>query len=215
MVAMGAASGWSNTTHDWSAGVDHEHLALIRRCPVIHAPGGLDHLVLEVLAYADDEAQFLGRVGRAVVTLLTDGSVSVADDGRGTDTRYDDKGRVIRKPVMSTRDLRFFDEPDTSILPDGYPRRGMSVVSALSRWLTHTNRRHHGSWTQRYEWGLPVTDLVAIPDDGTTGTTVHFQSDRTLISATAAGGVPRLPAHAVFAHLHIQTGRNTVIVVPR
>jgi DNA gyrase subunit B len=50
----------------------------------------------------------------------------------------------------------------------------MSVVAALSQWLVHTNRRHNGAWTQRYENGVPVTDLVVVDGDGKTGTTVHF-----------------------------------------
>jgi len=102
--------------------------------------------------------------GHCVVTLHADGSVSVADNGRGTDTRYDDRGRPIKKPVIATRDLRFFDFPDAQRLPDGHPRRGMSTVAALSEWLTHTNRRSNGAWTQRYEHGVPVTDLVPAGD---------------------------------------------------
>lgn len=50
----------------------------------------------------------------------------------------------------------------------------MSVVAALSEWLIHVNRRRNGAWTQRYEYGVPVIDLVQIDDDETTGTTVHF-----------------------------------------
>ncbi len=53
-------------------------------------------------------------------------------------------------------------------------------MAALSQWLLHTNRRRSGSWTQRYERGVPVTDLTPIPDDGATGTTVHFQPDASL-----------------------------------
>ena len=168
---------WVNTTHDWAAAVDHEHLAQIRKRPAGYAPGGVEHLILEVLAYAADEAQSEGRAGRGIVTMYADGSVSVADDGRGTDTRVDDEGRVIKKPVMGTKDLRFFDDPDVETLPDGHARRGISVVAALSRWLIHTNRRTGGSWTQRYEHGVPTTDLTSVADDGTTGTTVHFQPE--------------------------------------
>jgi len=166
-----------NTTHDWAAAVDHEHLALIREKPARYAPGGMEHLTLEALAYAADEAESMGRAGRGIVTLHADGAVSVADDGRGTDTRVDAAGLVIKKPVMSTKDLRFFDDPNAETLPDGYPRRGMSVVAALSQWLIHTNRRTGGSWTQRYEHGVPTTDLTPVADDGTSGTTVHFQPD--------------------------------------
>jgi topoisomerase IV subunit B len=168
---------WENITHDWAAAVDHEHLAQIRQQPATFAPGGVEHLVLEVLAYAADEAESTGREGRVVVTLKADGSVSVADDGRGTDTRVDAAGRVIRKPVPATKDLRFFDDPDAETLPDGHARRGMSVVAALSVWLIHTNRRTGGSWSQRYEHGVPTTDLTPVADDGTTGTTVHFKPD--------------------------------------
>lgn len=137
------------------------------------------HLILEVVAYAADEAES-GNGGHCRIILFPDGSVSVADDGRGTDTRRDEHGHIVRKPVMATKDLRFFDHPDAPSLPDTHVRRGMSVVAALSTWLVHTNRRLNGSWTQRYEHGVPTTDLQAIADDGTTGTTVHFLPDEPL-----------------------------------
>src|SRR5690242_14226850 len=98
---------------------------------------------MEVVAYADEEAASAERRGRCTISLHGDGSVSVADDGRGTQTRTDDGGTAVRKPVMATRDLRFFDGAPSAHLPDGTPRRGMSVVAALSEWLVHTNRRHH------------------------------------------------------------------------
>ncbi|MDQ3790485.1 MAG: ATP-binding protein, partial [Actinomycetota bacterium] len=174
---------WQNTTHDWARAIDVRHLELIRQGPAEFAPGGVLHLVLEVLAYAADEAEERGG-GHAVVTRHPDGSISVADNGRGTDTRVDDQGRTVKKPVMATKDLRFFDQPSTR-LPDGHPRRGMSVVAALSEWLIHTNRRVNGSWTQRYEHGIPVTDLTPIASDGTTGTTVHFLPSPGLAPPTA------------------------------
>ena len=196
---------WKNTTHDWAAIVDHEHIAQIREQPTTYAPGGMEHLILEVLAYAADAAEAAGRAGRGIVTLHADGSVAVADDGRGTDTRVDAAGRVIKKPVMATKDLRFFDDPDAETLPDGHPRRGISVVAALSEWLIHTNRRTGGSWTQRYEHGVPTTDLAPVADDGTTGTTVHFQPDIAILVSpvmmapqlTRAANWPRLRVELV------------------
>ncbi|MFD8497683.1 ATP-binding protein [Amycolatopsis sp. NPDC059657] len=170
---------WRNTTHDWASAVDVDHLARIRQNPGTFAPGGVGHLILEVLAYAAEEAES-NDGGRSTLTLHPDGSVSLADNGRGTDTRVDDQGRTVKKPIMATKDLRFFDVPEAQLLPDGHPRRGMSIVAALSEWLVHTNRRHNGSWTQRYEHGIPVTDLVPIADDGTTGTTVHFRPQQNL-----------------------------------
>jgi len=174
---------WHNTTHDWASSVDAGHLAGVRQHPETFAPDGIAHLILEVIAYAADEAESLAA-GTCVVTLHNDGSVSVTDDGRGTETRYDRNGRPIKKPVMATKDIRYFEFPDAQELPDGRPRRGISVVAALSDWLVHTNRRHNGSWTQRYERGMPVTDLHSIPDNGTTGTTVRFLPDAALSMPT-------------------------------
>ncbi|WP_254394553.1 ATP-binding protein [Streptomyces sp. AC512_CC834] len=172
-------ASWTNTTHDWAGDVDAEHLSHIRQNAVEFAPDGPWHLVLEVLAYAADEASGTGG-GRCVVVVRPDGSLSVRDDGRGTDTRVDEDGRSVKKPVMATRDLRFFDFPEAEVLPDGCPRRGVSVVAALSEWLVHTNRRLDGAWTQRYEHGVPVTGLEPVEADGTTGTLVHFWPDRSL-----------------------------------
>jgi topoisomerase IV subunit B len=169
-----------DTTHAWASGVDHAHIRRIRSKPTVYAPNGPQHLVLEVLAYATEEAEHTGG-GTALVSLYSDLSVSILDNGRGTDTYADDRGRVVRKPVMSSRDIRFFDSPHPPLLPDGYPRRGMSVVAALSAWLVHTNRRENGAWTQRYERGVPVTDLTLIPPDEATGTLVRFLPDSALM----------------------------------
>jgi topoisomerase IV subunit B len=178
-----------NTSHDWAVLVDREHLAHIRQRPAVFAPGGVLHLVLEVIAYAADEAERAGR-GPCWVTLFPDGSITVSDAGRGTDIRFDDPTLPVRKPVMATKDLRFFDVPDAPSLPDGQPRRGMSVVAALSDWLVHTNRRADGAWTQRYEHGVPVTDLSPIEPDGTTGTDVWFHPAETVAGDQLA--VPEL-----------------------
>ena len=59
----------------------------------------------------------------------------------------------------------------------------MSVVSALSEWLVHVNSRDDGSWCQRYEDGVPVTDLLPIAGDGMSGTTVHFMPGEALRGA--------------------------------
>ncbi|MBO9553432.1 ATP-binding protein [Cellulomonas sp.] len=174
---MTERAAWTVTTHDWSADVDRDHLAAIRARPDVYAAGGRRHLILEVLAYADEEAASIGRVGRAVVTGLPDGSVSVADDGRGTDTRVDEHGRVIRKHVMATKDVRFFDAVDAPTLPDGLPRRGMSTVAALSEVLVHENHRATGAWSQTYRHGVPDGELHPVSGRGGSGTTVTFRPD--------------------------------------
>ncbi|HET8836508.1 MAG TPA: hypothetical protein VFN08_17410, partial [Gemmatimonadales bacterium] len=56
-----------------------------------------------MIAYAADEAPNTGTAARCFVSLHNDGSVSVADNGRGTDTRYDEQGQPIKKPVRQPR----------------------------------------------------------------------------------------------------------------
>ena len=168
-------SGWTNTTHDWSAVVDRGHLDAVRASAMAFAPSGTLHLLHEVLAYVADEAEACGMAAAPCeVIWCADGSFSVRDFGRGTDTRRDVSGASIRKPVMATKDLRFFDNPSTQTLPNGAARRGMSIVAALSEWLVHENRRLDGAWHQRYERGIPVTDLIEMPSDTATGTVVPF-----------------------------------------
>lgn len=180
-------NSWTNTTHDWAAAVDAAHLDSIAADPDRYAPGGAWHLLLEVAAHPADEAEDRGTRGLCTVTAHADGSWSVADGGRGTDTRLDSAGRPVKKPVMSTKDLRFFEGPAAELLPDGFARRGMSEVSALSTWLVHTNRRLDGSWTQRYERGVPG-GLLPIPGNGATGTTVRFLPGPELAGAMPAHG---------------------------
>lgn len=174
---MRERSTWTVTTHEWSTDVDRHHLAEIQDDRDRYAVGGRRHLLLEVLAYANDEAEHLGRVGRATVLMRPDGAVTVVDDGRGTDTRTDSDGHIVRKPVMATRDVRFFDAPSGSSLPDGLPRRGMSTVAALSAELVHENHRFEGAWSQTYRHGVPDDDLHTISTTGATGTSVSFQTD--------------------------------------
>lgn len=78
--------------------------------------------------------------------------------GRGTGP----DAAVPRTP-MATRDLRFFEDPEAQLLPDGNPRRGSAWPPSRSGWL-HVNSRLEGAWQQRYERGVPVTDHEPFPD---------------------------------------------------
>lgn len=169
---------WTTTTHRWAADVDRVHLEHVRRqLGRGQAAGGRRHLMLEVLAYAQDEAASLGHIGTVTVTVRSDGTVTIDDDGRGTDTRTDSDGAVVRKPVMATADVRFNDVVQAPRLPDGLPRRGMSTVSALSEELVHDNHRGGSSWSQTYRFGIPDDELTSIPYRGRTGTRIAFRSD--------------------------------------
>lgn len=174
---MSQPSEWITTTHDWGQTVDRAHLEQMRAALTAPDTGGRRHLILKVLAYAQDEAAASGRTGTVVITYRADGSVIVDDDGRGTDTRRDEHGTMIRKPVMATPDVRFTDPDNAPLLPDGLPRRGMSSVAAASDTLVHENHRDTGSWSQTYRFGLPDDALAAVESRKHSGTVVTFHAD--------------------------------------
>ena len=127
-----------------------------------YAPGGVLHLVLEVIAYPDDEAESAGRRGSCTVTLHPDGSIAI--DGqrpRHRHPRRRRRQRSMKKPIMATEDLRFFADPAARCSPTAIPAAACPSSPHSATGSTHTNRRLNGSWTQRYEHGLPVTDLGA------------------------------------------------------
>ena len=53
------------------------------------------------------------------MTLHADGSISVEDNGRGTNVFFDESGQAVVKPIMATRDLRFFEVPDAPFYRTG------------------------------------------------------------------------------------------------
>lgn len=167
------------SSHSWLSVADASHIDAVRADPAQY--GDLLHQALEAIAYPVDEGVG-GTTTRARVVLHGDGSIEVSDNGRGTFVRFDDDGLPMVKPIMATRDLRFFGNPSAQTLPDGLPRHGMSVVVALSSWAIHTNHRTEGSWTRRYEYGVPRGPLVSLPGAASTGTTVHFRPDPELFT---------------------------------
>ena len=185
-------------THDWSESVDTGHLDEILGNAQALAPGGPLHLVLEALAYPVDEA-IEGTTTRVRVVLHADGSVSVADDGRGTETRRDADGVARVKPVMATKDLRFYGRDDAPLLPDGHRRSGISVVAALSEWVVHTNRRAEGGWQQRFEHGVPRGPLESLQGQQRQGTVVHFRPDPSLVPGAVTADEIRAAARAYAA----------------
>jgi len=112
------------------------------------------------------------------------------------------EGRVVRKPVMATADVRFQDETSASApsLPNGLPRRGMSTVAALSSVLVHENHRGAESWSQTYRFGEPVRDLAPIVARATTGTTVTFLAE--------LAGPTELTDEDVLAFAHVRIDRR-------
>ena len=171
---------WRNTTHDWGSELDVRHLERIRQGPAEFAPGGVVHLALEVLAYAADEAE--RGSGHAVVTLHADGSISVADNGRGTDPRFE------HAPLL--------DDPQDLLVPGGHPlARPGGVELAEAAGVDWIVKRHHNDTH-------PLL-IAAATAAGFTPRVTHQVKEWYAVSAMVAEGfgvclLPRLvpiPAH--------------------
>ena len=139
---------------------------------------GLHHLVYEVVDNSVDEA-LAGCCTTIDVSLCEDSSVCVVDNGRGIPVkimpRYE---RPAVEIVMTKLHAGGKFGGEGYKVSGGLHGVGVSVVNALSEWLTVEVRRDGFRWRQRYERGVPVTDLENLGACGDEhGTSIHFKPD--------------------------------------
>lgn len=159
-----------------------EGLEAVRKRPGMYigntGPKGLHHLVYEVVDNSVDEA-LAGHCSHIEVTLNEDGSVTVADDGRGIPTDIHPKtGKSALETVMTVLHAGGKFGGGGYKVSGGLHGVGISVVNALSAWVEAKVWRNNKLYTQRFEQGIAVTELVEHPSDRTqTGTQMTFLPD--------------------------------------
>jgi DNA gyrase subunit B len=159
---------------------------------------GLHHLVFEVVDNSIDEA-LAGHCDDISVTIHTDNSISVTDNGRGipTGVKMDDK----HEPKRSAAEIALTElhaggkfNQNSYKVSGGLHGVGVSCVNGLSKWLRLTVRRDGLSHFMEFRQGIPQDRLIEQRDGFDTspmkivgetdkrGTEVHFLPDETIFS---------------------------------
>ena len=142
-----------------------EGLEAVRKRPGMYigttGPEGVFHLVREIVDNSVDEAM-AGFATLVDITIHADGSVTVIDDGRGIPVDTHDKtGKSALETVMTTLHAGGKFGGKGYQVSGGLHGVGASVVNALSEWTVVEVRRDNSVYTQRFERGKTVSEIVA------------------------------------------------------
>jgi DNA gyrase subunit B len=140
-------------------------------------PRGLHHLVYEVVDNSIDEA-LAGYANKVSVRINNDGSVTVADDGRGIPVEdHAELGKSTLEGVMTVLKFGGKFSKGAYQTSGGLHGVGVTVVNFLSEWCEVEVSREGRIFQQEYERGVPTGLVKKVGKTDRVGTKTTFKPD--------------------------------------
>lgn len=164
-----------------------EGLEAVRKRPSMYIGSisgrGLHHLVSEVVDNSIDEA-LAGFCDNIQVTINTDNSITVEDNGRGIPVDMHKTGKPAVEVVMTVLHAGGKFGDGGYKVSGGLHGVGVSCVNALSEKMEVEVRRNGKRYGIEFMRGKTSRPLYEIGEAESTGTTVHFKPDNTIFTET-------------------------------